>query len=122
MFLKFLLLYSVVSGKIIKNIDYPSCRNCVYYKPYKNGEFDSRLSNCEYFGTKNIHSDVISYDYADSCRIDETKCGLEGKYFVKDNNLSYKILLHTIYRNLPMSFFVLFFIIEIYYLNKIPKM
>ena len=122
MFLKIIFLYSVVTGKIIKNIDYPSCRNCVYYKPYKNDEFVSTLSHCEHFGTKNIHSDIINYDYANSCRNDETKCGLEGKYFVKETNLTYKILLHSMYRNLPMSFLVLFLIIEIHYLNKIPKM
>ena len=122
MFLKIIFLYCVVSGKIIKNINYPSCRNCVYYKPYENGNFDSTLSQCEYFGIKNIHSDVITYDYADLCRKDESQCGLEGKYFVKENNLTYKILLHSIYRNLPISFLVLVFFIEIYYLNNIPKM
>lgn len=122
MFLKIIFLYSVVNAKIIKNINYPSCRNCVYYNPNKNSEFDSTLSKCEYFGTKNILSDVITYDYADLCRKDETQCGLEGKYFVKETNLSYKILLHSMYRNLPMSFLVLFLIIEIHYLNKIPKM
>lgn len=122
MFLKIIFLYSVVNAKIIKNINYPSCRNCVYYKPYENGDFDSTLSQCEYFGTKNILSDVITYDYADLCRKDETQCGLEGKYFVQENNLSYKILLHTIYRKMPISFFVLLFIIDIYYVSKIPKM
>jgi len=31
--LSYFYFYSVNSEKIIKNINIPSCRNCIYYKP-----------------------------------------------------------------------------------------
>lgn len=122
MYLKFFLLYSLVSGKIIKNINCPACRNCKYYKPYENGKFDSTLSKCEFFGTKNIHSDVIEYDYADLCRSDQDKCGLEGKHFVKEEDIGSKMLLHTIYRSAPIAFCFLLLILQVYNGIKIDKM
>ena len=52
-------------GKIFTNF----CYQCVYHIPNK---WDHTLerSMCSKFGR-----------YADLCRYDETKCGMEGKYF-----------------------------------------
>lgn len=97
------LLYNIdaINAKIIKNINLPSCINCIHYKPALFSGYYSDLSKCGYFGSKNIQSDVIHYDYTDSCRNDETKCGLEGKYFVKNENLLFTILLYNIKNNVP---------------------
>lgn len=102
MFLKFLFILYIIDAKIIKNINVPSCRNCIYYKPLCDNDFSSSFNKCEYFGTKNIQTDVIDYDDADVCRRDETKCGLDGKYFVEEINVDSKILLHNIKRQLPL--------------------
>jgi hypothetical protein len=76
------LLFSVVNcEKFIKNINIPSCRNCIHYKPEIYTDFDSTLNKCEKFGEKNIINGEIRLDFADSCRNDETKCGHSGKYF-----------------------------------------
>jgi hypothetical protein len=106
--------------KIIKNINVNSCRNCIYYKPYSfSGDYTSTLSNCEKFGSKDIITDKISYDYADICRKDETKCGEQGKYFEKELNIELKILKYTIIRYIPsvtlVSFIVLLYILPIIY-------
>ena len=65
------------SKKFIKNINMIPCRNCIHYKPYSYSDY-STLSKCENFGEKNIISNEITYEYADHCRNDETKCGKEG--------------------------------------------
>lgn len=75
------------NNKNIKNISFPSCKNCIHYKPFSNN-YD--LGKCSVFGEKNIISDEISNNYADKCRNDENKCGIEGKYF-KEANLETKI-------------------------------
>ena len=93
----FILFYIVNTTKIITNNNYPSCRNCIYHKPAKYGEFTSSLSQCNKFGTKNIITDVIRYEYADSARFDDKLCGINGKYFELDKNIEFKIILYYIF-------------------------
>lgn len=100
---RYLLLYSNLSGKIIKNIDIPSCKNCIYHIPSKHGsEFSSTMSKCEKIGEKNIITDEIKYHYADKCREKESLCGNEGKYFEKEDDLilNIKIIKYNIQKNL----------------------
>lgn len=61
----------------IKNMNLPSCKNCVHYKRNSN-DFYSR---CKLFGEKNVITDVIDFDFAYSSRNNESKCGINGKYF-----------------------------------------
>ena len=110
MFLKFFLMLYMIDAKIIKNINVPSCRNCIYYKPSYYNDFSSTINKCEYFGTKDIHTNIINYDYADLCRADENKCGLDGKYFIEEKNIESKIFLHNIKKQSPL---VLLFLIII---------
>jgi hypothetical protein len=84
------------SEPIIKNINIPSCRNCIHYKPTLLNDFTSPLNKCEKFGEKNIITDEITYRFADLCRNDESACGKEGKYFEKDENIDKKILKYKI--------------------------
>ena len=120
----YLLLFSMVpSNKIIKNINYPSCRNCIHYKPNSYySDFTSILSKCEKFGEKNIITDEIRYNYADSCRDNESKCGKEGKYFEEEKNINMKILLHKIISNmsyiLTISFLILYINFILSHANK----
>ena len=109
--LAFLCLFKKSFQKqIIKNIELPSCRNCIYYKPYSLGDYTSDLSNSKKFGTKNILTDKITYDYADLCRRDEDKCGKEGKYFEEEKNVDLKILNHKIVQNIPWITIVSFIV------------
>jgi len=88
--------------KFIKNIKYPSCKNCIYYKPsLYDFDFYSTFSRCEKFGKKNLISDNIIYDYADLCRSDKQKCDLEGKYFEKEANIKLKIIKYKIISTSP---------------------
>ena len=55
-------------------------KNCIHYKP-------NRIS-----GTSKCSKKYI--EYADSCRVDEYRCGLQGKHFMKEPHLHTKILKH----------------------------
>ena len=119
----FFSLY-LVTAKQIKNINVPSCRNCIYYKPQLLHPYISSYSKCEFFGSKDINTDIISYDYSDLSRKDENKCGVEGKYFKQGEDIEMKIFLHDIINNNPynsINFFLLIFIIDFLYnhYNKI---
>ena len=96
---RYLLLSLSASDKIIKNIDIPSCRNCIHYKPAFFNDFSSRLNRCEKFGSKDIITDEITYDFVDSCRDDESRCGKNGKYFEEEKNIDWKIIKHKITSN-----------------------
>lgn len=98
-----LLMLCLIDAKIIKNIDIPSCRNCLHYKPSCHNDYSSTLNKCSYFGKKNILTDEISYDYADFCRNDENKCGLNGKYFEEENNVELKIFTHNFKNKIPIT-------------------
>lgn len=73
----FIFLYSI-SAKIL-NLNLPSCKNCVHFILHK--ELTPLLSTCKKYGTKNLITDIIRYEYADMCRYDNTKCGKNGKDF-----------------------------------------
>jgi len=99
-----LLLSMAKTDKIITNYGFPACRNCVYYQPnYYNSDFTSPLNKCNKFGIKDIITDKITYNYADLCRNDDTKCGKEGKYFLKETNIKMKVWKHSFISNLPRN-------------------
>lgn len=90
---------NMIPNKIIKNIDIPSCKNCIHFEPSRYN-IDS-LSSCNKFGEKNIITDEIKNDFADTCRKTEEKCGFVGKYFEKetDQNVRIKSLKNYWYQN-----------------------
>ena len=91
----------------IKNINYPSCRNCVYYKPsFFSNDYASSTSKCEKFGEKDILTGEIRYDYVDFPRKDEFKCRPEGKYFEEERNLNMKIFTHLIITSFPNTILI----------------
>ena len=86
-----------ISEKIIKNMDLPSCKNCIHYKPnILISDFTDTSNTCQNFGKKNIITDKIDYSFAYDCRSDESKCGEKGKYFEEDKYIKVKILTHQI--------------------------
>lgn len=90
------------SATIIKNGHFPACKNCIHYRPsIFSNDYTSTFSKCANFGNKDVITDNIDYDFADLCRNDKYKCGLEGKYFEKDKNIYTKIMLYTIIGNIP---------------------
>ena len=107
-YLLYLLPILVHCGKIIKNANIPACRNCIHYQPHPyNNDFTSYLNTCDKFGNKNIITDKITYDFADQCRNDESKCGKEGKHFEEEPNINMKILKYSIFKNIPSGIFIL---------------
>ena len=107
----YLLMCVLPNDKFIKNINIPSCKNCIHFKSsFYNGEYTSSLNKCGKFGEKNIMTDKIKYDYADSCRRDENKCGENGYYFEEDKNVNIKILLHKIITIMPYGILSILFI------------
>jgi len=117
------LLFSIInSEKIIKNINIQSCRNCIHYKPsYSSTDFSAPYNHCNKFGSKNIITNKISYDFADMCRNDENKCGHEGKYFEIEENIELKIFTHQIISTIPnillVSIIILYLIVIVYSKN-----
>jgi hypothetical protein len=96
------MLSMIKSENFIKNINIPSCRNCIYFKPHALNDY-IELSKCQKFGDKDIISGKIDYDYADHCRKDDTKCGNEAKYFEKDENADIKYIYYAIIANVPIG-------------------
>lgn len=103
------------SEKIIKNINFPSCRDCVHFTPsLYDTDFGSLSSKCKKFGDKNIITSKITYNYANSCRYDKSKCGEEGKYFELEKNINLKILLHKSISNIPNNLLTITVLLSIY--------
>lgn len=104
-----LLLSMTNSENLIKNDNIPACRNCIYYKPnVLYGGFTSPFNRCRKFGEKNIITNEITYNYADDCRNNETKCGKEGRYFEEEKNIRMKILAYSVLSNLPIVIGIIF--------------
>ena len=101
------LLFSMVNGrKMIRNIDINACKDCIYFKSSLFSSISDGLGKCEKFGTKNIISNEITYEYADLCRKDEDKCGEKGKYFEPENEVN-KMIKYNIFFHSPYGFIML---------------
>lgn len=99
-----LLLFCMANGeKIIRNMNKKACKNCIYFTP---GFLSSGLEKCEKFGNKNIITNEITYDYADSCRNDENKCGEYAKYFEPENEVI-KLIKFNVFTSTPYGFIIL---------------
>ena len=79
--MQFNILLCLLSMKSkIKNLDLPSCNNCIYFTPYIDPAYNN-LSLCKKFGDKNLIDGKIRYMYAQYAREDETRCGKKGIWF-----------------------------------------
>jgi hypothetical protein len=74
----------------IKNMNKQNCFECVYYMRPK--WYNHYFAGCAKFGTKDVVSGRILYEYAEVCRKDKNLCGEYGRYFTR----SYK---YTFLRN-----------------------
>ena len=66
------------------------CMNCIHFKPPRyNIDFASSTGICKKFSKK-------YEEFAGICRIDELKCGKEGKHFEKEPHLYTKMIKHQL--------------------------
>ena len=96
----------------IKNYDKPNCINCKHYIPESYNNFNSLYNKCSIFGSKDINSGDITYEYVSECRKDEEKCGIDGKYFEKQHNIFLKKLNHNFRSNNYIYIFYLLIVLE----------
>ena len=82
----FSLLLSALctQSPFIKNLNLPSCVNCVHFLKYNNNDEPQNidLGKCSQFGKKDIISGIITYDYASICRDDKDQCGKNGAEYI----------------------------------------
>jgi hypothetical protein len=76
--MNFLFFYLIKT--FIKNFDLPVCKDCIHFlKPVHS---DTYLGKCKLFGTKDIITGQINYEYAEHCR-NTDKCSKNGTYLQK---------------------------------------
>ena len=68
-------LVSSTQSTLIKYIQYPLCKNCLFFQNYG--------ARCGKFGNVDLVTGEVRYDFAFRCRSDRKKCGVDGKYFVR---------------------------------------
>ena len=72
----------VLVPQAITNLHSPKCITCKNFIP---DSFGSPIfSKCKKFGKANLVSGEISYDFTDSCRDTESKCGTNGTHHIFD--------------------------------------
>lgn len=121
----FLFFFVANADRIIKNINLPSCRNCIYYQTKNLNPDFSSLNKCEKFGEKDIVNGKIKYDYANSCRENESKCGKEGKYYIEDTNFimkRMKIVKNILVENAPYLALAILVATYFWLLTVLPKL
>ena len=121
----FLFFFVANADRIIKNINLPSCRNCIYYQSKNLNPDFSSLNKCEKFGEKDIVNGMIKYEYANSCRENDSKCGKEGKYYVEDTIFfmkRLKLVKNVLVENAPYLALGVFVITYLWLLTVLPKL
>jgi len=89
-----LYLYTSKRHLFIKNTTFKICKKCVYFIEDKSD--DTLYGRCKIFGEQNIITGEVENDLASMCRYDNTKCGIDGKYF---NTIIINQKINTIYNN-----------------------
>ena len=92
-----LALYPLLcfSDPFIKNIEIPSCRNCIYYKlDYNDPRYT--YNKCSLFGKMDIITGEVKYDLARESRTNEMKCGIQGAHFEVDKLIKLKLFLRKV--------------------------
>jgi hypothetical protein len=72
----------ILLPETIKNLHTPKCITCKQFIP--DSLDSSTFSKCKKFGKANLVSGEIIYDFADSCREIESKCGQNGTHYIFD--------------------------------------
>jgi hypothetical protein len=91
------LLFTILHSQ--KGTRTPSCASCAFYQPStSDGEFESISGQCTKF---QIH------DYAESFRLNESRCGAEGRFFQEERNLPLKVIQHKIVTTMPYGIGIL---------------
>ena len=73
-------------SSLIKKVNNP-CSKCTNYIRRPKDPYDElygyqeNYGNCAIFGRENLVTGHVEYDSALTCRLDEFKCGKNGKYF-----------------------------------------
>jgi len=80
-FIVLFYLFCSIKGNnnFIQNANVPLCKNCIYFQMPKHSM--TNLGRCTKFGTMDIVSGEIEYDFACHCRNDKNSCGFNGTYF-----------------------------------------
>ena len=78
----------------IKNIQIPKCSECKNYMPIWYLDFISDKNKCTKFIYYDDYTGEKRYENVSVCRSADSKCGFEGKYFVKDLDIHKKKMLH----------------------------
>ncbi len=70
------------------------CVNCVHYMQYKYDyphdelyAYKTKIGNCALFGKKHLVTGEIDYENAFECRINESKCGKKGQFYIQKDKL-----------------------------------
>ena len=79
MFLRIILSIFISNIINVGALRYPSCKNCIYYKPsFLNSH---NFGECKKFGKKDNKTDILIYEYTHLCRDNENECGKNGTHF-----------------------------------------
>ena len=89
------IVRSIPKLRFIKNMNFPACDNCLYFRnfiPIEGTSSDfashyeySKIGVCMKFGDKNMITGKIDYDSAINCRNDASKCSNEAFHFTPLN-------------------------------------
>jgi hypothetical protein len=92
-----LYLYTSKRHLFVKNTTFKICKKCVNFIEDKSNDPDDTLfGRCKMFGEQNIITGEVENDNASLCRYDNTKCGIDGKYF---NTIIINQKINTIYND-----------------------
>jgi hypothetical protein len=103
------IIFLTVASAAINNYQVPLCQNCIHYRP---NLFSPSLSKCSQFGNKDFITGEINYEYADLSRMNEDKCGLEGKQFNETSFIIQEIQNAFIHK-IPTNFLIVLFFLSI---------
>jgi hypothetical protein len=76
------------------------------------------------FGEKDIVNGMIKYENAESCRENESKCGIEGKYYIEDTNFimkNIKMVKNILVDNAPFIALAVLVVTYLWLLTVLPK-
>lgn len=85
--------YFSYGNKYLKKPKYSAFPNCKHCKHYRFSLTNHEFSKCSKFVNEIKKYNIVIYEYADLMRLDQEKCGKEGRYY---ENKEYRDMLDII--------------------------
>ena len=79
--MKLISIFQILMAVPFKQNTSPSCKDCLFYKPFPISDPFNRRDQCTRFVQRDATTGSLTFESVSLCRNHDLKCGPKGSYF-----------------------------------------